>query len=882
MADILGYVDGFIFVAGGQIRVDWFPNNPVDPTTVPEITEADLTARPSGGGFGDWNQGATSAVVVYKDFDRDYEQAPARYNAPVNGENRLANAVVRIDRPFIHSLDQASLIAAENAVPNTSHDSGINLTVLKSRAVDGAGLPLMPGARINWDYGPHSLDLVCRVTARRLRIGQTSDTLTLVRERGAFPRPYVAPVDVRVLPTPDVPGVIDVGDVRLWFLPTGFGPDRQIVPLVNRTKRTIYRADLHFSPSGSAPWEVILDSRFFVAKCAVAGAGISAADATVRVTSASVDFARFAAQSTVAQVDDTLLLLIEDEVVSVGAITVVSAGTYDLAILRGRRGTVAAAHAATALSWLFYRSELRSAEHADFYRVRDGGNVYNAGIATKYFKIQLFTIESDGLAKPDDPGISLVLEDLTADVLTGYTVILTSEAHTVAADSGGTVIGGELGAGGTARTAVQVLRGSTPLTAVAAGPNSDQFSIALGALVATTATKENNTTVRADTLTANTGSIEITVSVAGAFSVAKKFVLTLAKAGITGAPGAPGADGAPGAPGATGGPGAPGATGLSGLDGSTTFYGVAASPPNALRVGDVWFVTDLAFEMRRATSTGTAGWVSALTGASVFEIIGGTTYIKRAAVREVDAGVILAGTVNVALALGTLGTFTASSGANRFFTDNNGSIFGDPAGPHFAFANVGSSAQLVFRDGAANKGFIDTSDTYGTILDLGLGGGGGKIQGVRSLSSQFIHAFSSADPRGTDAPLSSNGGCWVAQSLDVGANGYFAAALAAVGEVSAGNFLLNASGKIAFTNYANYFAEYYGINIHTQGATWPVRIDGALVMGAVGYGSNFTSGNIYDSNADQILTSRQTGYSGSGTLSLAQITAILRGHGLCD
>ena len=543
LSTILGYFDGFIFIEAGKIRFGWFPNAPVDASALPEIAEGDLTAKPSGAGFSDWNKGPTSAVVLFKDWLRDYETAPARYNVPANGESRLTSALTRRDKPFIHAEDQATLLAAEAAVPNTNEDSSVNLTVLKSRAVDGAGALLLPGSVINWDYGPHSLDLVCRVTARRLRMGQAADVLTVVRERGAFPRPYAAPVDDRVLPTPDTPGEIDVGDVRLWCLPSGFGPDRQVAPLVNRVKRTIYRANLHFSPSGAAPWEVVLDSRFFAAKCAVAGGGIGAGDATVRVTSASVDFPRFAAQSTVAQVDDTLLLLLGSEVVSVGAITVVSLGTYDLAILRGRRGTVAAAHADAVVSWLFLRAELSAAEHADFYRVRDGGNVYNAGIATKYFKVQLFTIEEDGLAKPDDPGLSLQLPDLTADALTGYTVLLTSEAHTVATDSGGTVVVGELGAGGTARTAVQVFRGSTALTPVAAGPNSDQFAIAIGALVAATATKETDTTVRADTLTANSGSIEITVSVAGAFVVAKKFILTKAVAGAPGADGDDGADG---------------------------------------------------------------------------------------------------------------------------------------------------------------------------------------------------------------------------------------------------------------------------------------------------------------------------------------------------
>ena len=535
ISQILAYVDGYVFAREGKLCVGWFPSAAVDASTLPEIAEADLEAKPSGGGIPDWNEGATSVVVVFRSFDKDYDEDAARYNAPANRENAITAEPARKERPFVHASDQAAIMAAESATESSNGEISTNLTVLKSRAT-----ALMPGALVNWDYAPHSLDLVCRVTARRLRMGAASDVLTLTRERGAYPRPYVAPVDDRVLPSDDLPGEIVTTDVRLWLLPSGLTDLRKVAPLIDRTKRTIYRADLHLSPSGAAPWENILDCRGFAAKAVVGGTGINDSVTTVRVTSTSVDFARMGEQNAVAQSDDTLLLLLGDELVSVGTITVVTTNTYDLTILRGRRETTAAAHAVAVVGWLFYRSELASVEHAEFYRVRDGSNIYDATVATKHFKLQLFTIAADGLAKPDDPGISLVLPDLSADLTQGYTIMLTNEAHTVACDSGGTVNTGQLGAGGTAKTDVKVLRGSTPLTAVTSGPNSDQFSIALGTLTSTTATKEDDDTVRGDTLTADTGTIAIVINVAGAFTVTKLFSLTKAKSGATGGTGAVG------------------------------------------------------------------------------------------------------------------------------------------------------------------------------------------------------------------------------------------------------------------------------------------------------------------------------------------------------
>ncbi len=538
----LAYVDAFLFIRDGKLCIDWFPAQPVDASALPEISEADLTEKPSGA-LPDWTRGPTSVTVIFKSFDKDYEDEAARYNVPTNRENTYAAAAVRSDRPFIHASDQAALIASEIAAAGDDERS-LSLTVLKSRAVDGDGAPLMPGALINFDYAPHALDFVCRIVARRIRPGVASDTLTIVRERGAFPRPYVAPVDERVLPTSDDAYDINIADVRLWFLPLSLADGvRAVTALIDRTKRTIYRFELSMSTAGSSPWEDILDGRFFVAKCAVSTSSISSGATTVRVSTSSVDFSRMPAQSAVAQADDTVLALIGDELVSVGTIASVSAGVYDLGILRGRQGTTAAGHSVAALVWLFIRSELQAAEHAEFYHVRDGSNVYDSSIATKHFKIALATLAAEGNAKPDDPGISLVLPDLAADETRGYTITISNEAHTVACDVAGTVNAGQLGSGGTAKSTVTVARGSTPLTVVASAPNSDQFSIALSTLTNTTATKEANDRIRCDTLTADTGTIAIDITVAGGFTITKTFTLTKAYKGTTGATGSTGGDG---------------------------------------------------------------------------------------------------------------------------------------------------------------------------------------------------------------------------------------------------------------------------------------------------------------------------------------------------
>lgn len=736
-SNILTYVDGFLFVEGDEIKVGWFPHA-APGGSLPEITEHDLEGKPSGNGFGDTNAGPSEVVVIFKDWLRRYTESPASAPAPANLETGLIPTPVRRDRPFLHDAEQAAIVAAELAAETASDDS-ITLNVLRSRAVDGTGAPLMPGDLVDWDYGPHARDLVCRVVSRRMRPGSASDVLTLIRERGQYPRPYVPPVDARVLPVDDEPGEISVGDVRLWLAPLDMtGGVRKVVALINRAKRTIYRADLHLSPTGSAPWEVVLDSRFFTAKCAVTAGGISSGAATVRVISTSVDFARMAAQSTVAQTDDTLLLLIGDEVLSVGAVTVVATNTYDLAILRGRRSTAAAAHADGAVAWLFYRAELQAAEHAEFYRVRNGSNVYDAGIATKRFKIALFTIYADGLPKPDDPGLSLQLPDVTdaeAAEAAGYTIVLSSEAHTVATATDGTPNAGQLGAGSLAKTTVQVFRGGTALTAVASSPGADQFAVTLGTHSNATATKETDTTVRCDSLSADTGVVALVVNVAGLFNVAKSFTLTKAKAGAGGGAGSPGIPG-------------PGLV-YAGPYNSGTIYYHTTTRRDVVSHGGSFYVTN------NAAKSGTATWGTP----------GGADWsAPDASYKFVATDLLLANDVNIlrTLVMGDGVTSNAglirSAGATAFGTGTgfwlgyDGTTpkwrIGDPAGKHIGWdgsvltARFGSGSQqtyisdttFLFGNPSGSKFFLHLLGSY---VEAGVVGSGDFLFGNDASGGMF-------------------------------------------------------------------------------------------------------------------------------------------------
>ncbi len=855
---ILAYVDGYMYADGDQWKVGWFPHN--SPAgALPEITEHDLDAKPTGNGFADANNAPSDVVVVYREPERRYMEAPASYSAHANTETGILPTPVRKQRPWCHDAGQGAIIAAELSAESRSspNDDGATLSVLQSRALRLDSEPLMPGDLFDWDYAPHSRDLTCRVVSRRMRSGKVSDVLTVIRERGQFPRPYVAAVDPRVLPGADEPGEITEADVRMWLLPTELSASRKVAALINRAKRSIYRADIHLSVDGSAPWDVIQDSRFFVAKVTLNGA-IDDDDASVTIDTTSVDWERMQEQTTVAQADDVLLLLCENELMSVSTIAAVDADTFTLGIARGRRGTTAAAHADDAVGWVFYRSEVQNyaVEHQEWYRVRDGSNVYDAGIATKYFKLQLATISAEGLAKPDDPGIDLQLPDVTEEEVAaaGFTILLTSYTHAVAAAADGTVLAGQLGASGTARTTVLVYDGSTALTAVASSPGAGQFAISIGTLTNATATKESDDTVRCDTLTADAGAIAISVDVEGAFTITKRFTLAKVRAGTNGTNGTNGSNGSNGTDGEDGRyverryrrstlvPATPSGTNPASwttaipsgtdalwvsealkeadgtlvgswstpqrLSGNIIFYQDSAptTGTHTLLEGDLWFDTDGGNRPHRWENPGSGfQWVAKPFG--------------DAAIANLAAGKITAGTITSAIEI----VSPKISGGGLYIDSAIGMRYIDDAGV-LTITGGGSN-------GAAHGAQIDmVGNDHATTSIAGV-----LVLAAGDVTSGNIRFRTDDTERGTvhrDGRLMWNEEIWPDDDV-----------------------VFDGTQKVRFDSagtLVSYIDESYGLQLHGD-ATHPVHIRScALVFGATAGGS-FTAGRIYDANGDQIL-----------------------------
>jgi hypothetical protein len=287
---------------------------------------------------------------------------------------------------------------------------GVVIQVLRSRAVNPDGSPLLPGDLFLWNYEPLDMELVCRVEERVEDPSKGHVQLEFCGEHGEFPMPFVKATDPRVGVTQSPPVDIDVTKVRIWFLPPGLGGGREITALIDRPSTADTGTQLWLSPNGSGPWQEVLDSGFFSALCE-ATAAIGSGDGTVSISSSSLDFNRMQGQTALAQTNDSLLLLVDNELMSVGSITAAGGGAYTCSVLRARAGTLAAAHAADAPAWLFYNEELIAVTWKEFYNVRTAG-VYDAALATKYFKFAAHSYGAVGNLVPANPGFSFVFPDL--------------------------------------------------------------------------------------------------------------------------------------------------------------------------------------------------------------------------------------------------------------------------------------------------------------------------------------------------------------------------------------------------------------------------------------------------------------------------------------
>lgn len=870
LTDLFLYFDGFVRPRLGMLEIGCFPHDGVTPVDLTTLTLHDDTELPEYTPA-TWREIITQATVVHKDRDQSYNDNAETCANPqalsILGQPKRDS----IARPYFvtrwQAQDYASRWARIHANPQNLVRGRIR--VRRERAVTGAGAPLSAGDLFIFDYAPYATSLVCRCVSRNDPRDSGVIDLEFEAERGIAPRPTVPDVQ----PRPDLTALnpVPIINARVFQLPPAFlgDPAPAIVTLADRPAAHVLGYNVQFSTSDTTYDLVGSTAKWAVRGVPASPIGIN--DSTVTITCNSFDIVKLQPQTDAAKSDDTLLLFIGTEILSVGAVTAIGGGQYTVAVLRGRFGSAQSSHLVTDPLYVIPRSDLAVIQNANFPRT----------IAAQYFKLPTyipnaeedmagalkltFTFADTGVNVPTGLGvtasaISFFLQWTNpADADLDHIEIFERNSNTTPGvnDVPDFVSFSNFftRAGVTAGTtkyywirAVDTIGYKSAFVGSVSGTATAVPSGSIDSSITTAITTAQNTanTAQATADGKNKSFYQTTAPVAGMVAgdlwfdtddgyriyryngsswldiqrviASSDFGTGIEPVGmVAGLPSPAGytgpktvfnsADGqlyryASGAWTA-----AVPAVNVTGqiigtqiTDGAVSAAKIAA---NTITASQIAAGTITASQI--AANTITAGQIAA--GSITATLIGANQIITSAAniadavitsakIATLDAGKISAGNITVALSL-TSGSIKAAAGsASETLIDSGGLQVGRNSDYHISAAAyaAGQSGLMFYNGSGTMKGWLTLSAAGFSIM--GTASGNDTIGAFDYIGGQYLRAYSSYDPRTTDAPLYSSGGAWIAGTLDARGAAYVAGILSVSGAITAGGGFSSSSLNI--------------------------------------------------------------------------------------
>ncbi|MBX3736751.1 MAG: hypothetical protein KF715_08685 [Candidatus Didemnitutus sp.] len=383
--------DGWARIEGGKIVPGYFPHDGVVPAGITELSHHDIVGDPEIGAPTP-SKTVNKVTVTFcdrtqkyrRDVEKGVSRASTRSRARVQPENVQALAIV--DR------DQARAYAAERARTAAKGPSSGRFDARRPRAVWADGTPLQAGDNFNLDWFPYQLDQVSRIAKISEAYRSTRVTISYVAERGLFPAPYVPPADLQPGLGSTIP--TDILQARVLELSTDLAgtPLGIYIALLAKRPKSVHENNTAVTAKsviGYNAWYSAdggsfdpLGTQTTWAVRGVLRAAAANNDATIYITldNDNLDADRIAAMSNEDRANDKLLLVMGEEVMSIGAIAV-AGFNRDLTVLRARQGTLAQAAANGTPVWIVYRDELVALTHRRFIEDQD-----------RYFKLQPYTL----------------------------------------------------------------------------------------------------------------------------------------------------------------------------------------------------------------------------------------------------------------------------------------------------------------------------------------------------------------------------------------------------------------------------------------------------------------------------------------------------------
>lgn len=443
--DAFTLCDGWGRIEQGKIVPGLFPHDGSIPVGMTEISHHDIVGDPDIGAPG-FAKTANSVVVKYRDRTKRLADDSVSETARANAKARGRTQPDSVNAPWIIDREQAGKYAAMRARTAKEGESKGGFDVRRPRAVFSDGEPLQAGDNFMLDWLPFELDQVSRIT-KRVDPYRGPVQISYIAERGIAPLAYRPPAGL----SPDlglsVP--LEITAQRVFELTTQLAGTPLGICIAILAKRPLSE---HENVSGVNAKSVIGFSLWHsndggsydplgqqnawavraVLRTAVPNNG-TALTVEVTLDADNLDRALIVPTSNEDRADDTLLLIVGDEVFSVGAISI-TGDDWDLDCLRARQGTNFAAGSVDDECWLIYRSDLVRYAHARFIEDTD-----------RYFKLQPFTgsavldlADADAVAyhfrdRADELPV-IVIDALPGGLKVGVTTYITGQISDVNGD----------------------------------------------------------------------------------------------------------------------------------------------------------------------------------------------------------------------------------------------------------------------------------------------------------------------------------------------------------------------------------------------------------------------------------------------------------------
>lgn len=389
MSEIAAYYDGFFFWEDGKLVPGAFPEAGDSAVGLPVLDIRNIVGKVEKTSDGTKKDNRIS--VVCRDRSRGLKDTATEDDVLAEIERSGKVRRVSLARPNYVTSYQGKALANREAVARSGDVHGVALSVFTSwyELHD-----LAPGKRFRLEYSPLGFSMVVRIVGDNFESGGNVVSLQLQQERGLWPERLAATNEARPVLAPRSP--LPALNRRIFQLPKSFGV--AVVPFVERPHGAIEGYSLWYSDD-NASYDFIEEIGGFALRGSLL-LGVGSGDGVLRINASGADLGKLEAQSGEGQIDDRLLLLVGDELCSVGSVTPLGGGSYDVGVLRGRMDTEVEAHNQNVEVFVLDKASMVVIEHADF----------PVDPVVRWFKVQTHTYHSI-LELSDDTATGLFFND---------------------------------------------------------------------------------------------------------------------------------------------------------------------------------------------------------------------------------------------------------------------------------------------------------------------------------------------------------------------------------------------------------------------------------------------------------------------------------------